>query len=351
MMYGSKKTLELVDNATEDRIEDHDIIRELDVKKAELQRERQKFFDQRREYNKLMTADGRKEHLYATLAEAAANLTSTVGVVYEDRDLLPTGRGQNEAVLVFSDWHYGMVANNVFNTYNTEMCKQRVRAVVDLAIQRIQLHECSQLHVFVLGDLVHGSIHTSARVASEELVADQIMQVAEILAQSVLELSKCVCNTNVYMTYGNHGRTVQNKNDSIHRDNIERLIPWWLTQRFKDNPYITVMPESDTEFIIADVCGHKFCASHGDLDSVKTSPRLLTALFHKQYGVDLEYILLGDKHHRETFEELGVTAMICSSLCGSDDYANDKRLFSSPAQLLLIVNRDEGVDAEYMLRC
>ena len=177
------------------------------------------------------------------------------------------------------------------------------------------------------------------------------MQVAEILAQSIIELNKYVQGTTVYMTYGNHGRTVQNKNDNIHRDNMERLIPWWLEQRFAREDGITVAPESDSEFLLVNVCGHEFCASHGDLDSVKTSPRLLTALFHKQYGIDLEYIILGDKHHRENFEELGVTAMICGSLCGSDDYANDKRLFSLPTQALLIVNENIGVDAEYMLRC
>lgn len=43
--------------------------------------------------------------------------------------------------------------------------------------------------------------------------------------------------------------------------------------------------------------------------------------------------------------------MICGSLCGTDDYANDKRLFSYPSQLLLIVNEENGVDAEYKLKC
>ena len=87
------------------------------------------------------------------------------------------------------------------------------------------------------------------------------------------------------------------------------------------------------------------------MDSVKSSPRLLATLFQKKYGMDIEYVLLGDKHHRESFDEVGICAMICGSLCGTDDYANSKRLYSQPEQLLLIVTEDDGVDAEYRIKC
>jgi hypothetical protein len=203
----------------------------------------------------------------------------------------------------------------------------------------------------VLGDLFHGAVHVSARVASEELVADQIMHVSEILAQSIQYLSKYVEETKVYITYGNHARTVSNKKDNIHRDNLERLVGWWLTERLRDNDSIVIVPEEDDEFLFINAAGHEICASHGDLDGVKASPRLLSTLMHKVYGVDIEYVLLGDKHHHESFDELGITATICGSLCGTDDYANGKRLYSKPSQLLLIVNRTDGVDAEYRLQC
>jgi hypothetical protein len=93
------------------------------------------------------------------------------------------------------------------------------------------------------------------------------------------------------------------------------------------------------------------CASHGDLDGVKTSPRLLSTLFQKRYGRNIEYVLLADKHHRESFEELGVEALLCGALCGVDEYANGKRLYSTPQQTLLIFNERDGLDAEYRIRC
>lgn len=353
MLYGSRRTLELMDSERAGDIEDNDILTELDAKMIELRKERQKFFDQRREFNKIVSVMGRQEHLYDVLAQSAANLPDSVGSLYVSSAPI-LNPSDSEAVLVFSDWHYGMVADNVFNQYNTGICKNRIIQIVESAKQRLLLHRCKTLHLVILGDLFHGAIHTSVRVASEELVCNQIMQVSEILAQSISELSRCVENVVVYMTYGNHGRTVQNKKDNIHRDNMERLIPWWLTERIanmKEVDNVVIDDSSYGEFMFVNAAGHDICATHGDLDSVKTSPRLLTALFSKQYGKDVEYILLGDKHHRESFEELGVTAMICGALCGSDDYANDKRLFSTPSQLLLIVNPDIGVDAEYRLIC
>lgn len=354
--YGSLYTLKLLDSSRRDKCTDKDMINALDEKINEFKREKQKFFDQRREYNKIQAEAGRREHLYERLSIAADNLSETVGDMFtsvkEEAEF-----GENEAVLVFSDWHYGMTTHNAFNTYNTDICKQRVQEVVNKARERICNHNCSKLHVVMLGDALHGSLHVSARVASEELTSDQLMQVSEILAQAIIHLGQYVDETNVYVTYGNHARTVQSKSDSIHRDNMERLIPWWLQTRILaeervrgESLNIIVAPESDNEFLSFNVCGHDICACHGDLDGVKTSPRMLGTLFHKKYGKDIEYILLGDKHHREDFEELGITAMLCGSLCGSDDYANDKRLYSTPSQMLLIFNKAEGLDAEYRIK-
>lgn len=354
LTYGSYRTLKILDDQVMNTPTKDDMSFELAAQTRELQKERQRFFDQRREYNKLLNEEGRREHLEAALAIAAGKLDETVGRIFPDASMteyLCTLEGSAEAILVFSDWHYGMVADNVFNKYNTKICAERVKRVVHQAVSRITLHRCSKLHIVMLGDALHGSIHTSARVASEELVADQLMQVSEILAQAVEYLSQYVEQTYVYSTYGNHARTIQSKKDSIHRDNMERIVPWWLKQRLKAYDNIVIVPEAENEFLFIESCGHQFVASHGDLDSVKTSPRLLATLFQKKYGMDIEYILLGDKHHRESFDEIGVCAMICGSLCGTDDYANDKRLYSRPEQLLLIVTEEDGVDAEYRIKC
>lgn len=352
-MYGSCQTLEVLDGLCIDSITDDKVLNELEQKKLELQKERQRFFDQRREYNKLVNNEGRRDHLYHMLAEAAKNLPVTVGKAFDTKDHVPYQFTDNDFILVLSDWHFGMITDNIWNTYNMDICRERVADILENAIDRIVLHKCRRGHVVLLGDFIHGSIRTSTRVASEELVADQLMQVSEIIAQFIAELAKYVESIDVYSTFGNHARTVAKKEDNMHMDNMERIIPWWLSERMTADCVnnVTVHNDNTYEFLLFKVCGWGFCASHGDLDDIRTAPRMLSNLFHKVMDINISYIFLGDKHHEESFEEMGVEALLCGSLCGTDEYANKKRLYSDPSQLLLIVNPNNGVDARYKLHC
>lgn len=347
MMYGTKFVLGVLD----DEVEPGGASAGGSSKMLDdIRRETQKIKDQRRELQKLIRAEAREAHILDVVKESAQAVANKfpcdfLAVKREKMQL-----GDDEAILVLGDWHYGMVTNNTFNKYNTQVCVNRVEELIQKVSERISKHKCKTLHVMIIGDMIHGAIHTSARVASEERTVEQLMEVSEIIARLLIALSHNVDNVNVYTTYGNHARVVQNKKDSDHRDNAERLIGWWLRWRLDKHESITVCSESQNEFILQDVCGHGICACHGDLDGVKTSPQVLSSLFHKKHGKEIEYIILGDKHHEERFGDMGVTAEICGSLCGTDDYANEKRFYSPPSQLLLIVNKTDGVDAEYRIK-
>lgn len=301
----------------------------------------------------MIAASGRTEHLYERLEAAAYSLPSTVGQIFDTNEPISIESDGKEAILVFSDWHYGLSTSNIWNTYNVSVCLARMQNLVRDATKRILDHGCETLRVVILGDMIHGAIHTSARVESEELVVDQLMQVSDILVQAIGYLSGRVKKTYVYATYGNHARVVPNKKDNIHRDNFERLIPWWLKWRLRDCPSVNVVNRGNSEFIFFSVFGYNICASHGDLDNVCTSPRTLQALFTKKFGssATVDYIILGDKHHREEFEEFGICSMVAGSLCGTDSYANGKRLYSTPEQLLLIFDKEVGLDATYHIKC
>lgn len=334
--------------AAADKPDQDEYLGELDFKIMEMRKETKRFYDQRREFNKLVDRLGREENLEDRLVDAAIALNEQLPLRV-DKDVHYT-YDDNEAILVFADWHYGMKTDNIWEKFNTEVCRNRVERLVATAIERIRLHRCRRLHILLLGDMAHGAIHTSARVASEELVCDQVMQVSEIIAQAVNALADEVEETVVHATYGNHLRTVQNKNDSIHADNMERLIPWWLEQRLVGRGDV-VFPEAEYyEFLYFDVCGYNICATHGDLDNVKNAGRTLNTLFVKKYGSEIDYVILADKHHKEEFEELGIESMIVRSLCGTDEYANGKRLYSTPGQLMMVFKPGIGADAYYQIK-
>ena len=66
------------------------------------------------------------------------------------------------------------------------------------------------------------------------------MHVSEIMAEALDDLSKVVNHITLYSCYGNHMRTIQNKSESIHSDNMERIVPWWIEQRLQNNKKIEV---------------------------------------------------------------------------------------------------------------
>ena len=221
-------------------------LEELQSQMDELYKVKRQLYDQRREYNKVLVSDARADHLTEKLIEAA-----NIAPIKDYSSILTcSGKKSNEeAVLLLSDWHYGQVSDNIWNTYDIDICVQRVSKLFKKVHSALKEHGVKTLHVVLLGDLINGSIHVTSRVAAEENTCEQIMQVSELLAHFISALSVCVDNVNIYSTYGNHARTIQNKEDSIHADNMERIIPFWLKQRLQNNNKVHVIDSEYHEFI------------------------------------------------------------------------------------------------------
>ena len=313
----------------------------------EIYKAKKQLSDQRREYNKILTSDARADHLTEKLIEAA-NLVPLKN--YGNLFVCNSDASSKEAVLTFSDWHYGQVSDNIWNRYDTEICLNRVAKLFDKVCASLVAHSVKRLHVVLLGDLINGAIHTGSRVAAEENTCEQLMHVSEVIANFINALSEHVCEINVYSTYGNHARTIQNKDDSIHSDNMERIIPFWLKQRLQNNHNVHIIDSEFYEFICFDVCGYNVVCCHGDLDRFKDLGVVVNSLFSKKYGKTIDYTFSGDKHHLEAFEQFGIESALVGSLCGTDEYANNKRLYSNPMQTLCIFTPEDGKLCSYNIK-
>ena len=313
----------------------------------ELYKAKCQLYDQRREYNKILVSEARADHLTEKLIEAA-NIAPLKN--YSDMFIQNKRNSNKEILLCISDWHYGATSNNIWNTYNVDICKQRVAKLFTKTVDVLQEHDIHTLHIALLGDFVSGAIHTGVRVASEENTCEQLMHVSEIIANFINRLSVYVENINVYSTYGNHARTVQDKKDNIHADNMERIIPWWLKQRLINNSKINIINSEYYEFIYFDVCGYNIVCTHGDLDKFKDIGATINSIFSKKYGKSIDYTFSGDKHHIESFEQFGIESILVGSLCGTDEYANNRRLYSNPTQTLCVFTPEDGKLCTYNIK-
>lgn len=321
--------------------------KDLSEKEIAFKIEARKFYDQRQALNRVVTRQAREEQLQNCVEAAAAQINNLFPLLPETISK-PIDPHQNEAILCLADWHYGMVCDHVFNQYNPDVCRNRVRRLTDMVKEKMWLHGVSHLHVLLLGDFAHGAIHPTVRLESSEKTCDQLMQVSELLAEMLNELSFGVA-IDVYATYGNHMRTIQNKKESIHSDNMERIIPWWLKERLQYNASVKVHPAGD-EFIKLEICGEGIVATHGDLDKVRDFGVTASMLFAKSMSCPISYAIMADKHHIEGLDRFGVESIVVPSLCGSDDHAHSKRLYSKPGQTMMLFNPSYGRDAIYQFK-
>lgn len=317
-------------------------IDELRRQQEQVYKAKRQLYDQRREYNKILTADARNEHLLEELIKAAEKLPEMARVDIANEE---EPDEYSEALLFLSDWHVGLEADNIWNKFNPEILQSRVSKLVTDSVRYLKRHKPRVLHVAIIGDMVHGVLHNPGRIASSELGVEQLMKASEIIAEVVNELSMYVENTFVYCTYGNHARSVQNYKDSIHADNLERIIPWWMKQRLKGAKEIKFV-DGIYEFLRIRVCGHEVGAVHGDLDNTRNLSSVMCAVFDRAFGIRPKYVAMGHVHHDEANDGNGVKTIIVSSLCGVDEYANNKRMFSTPEQTLLFFNND-GLECRY----
>jgi hypothetical protein len=166
--------------------------------------------------------------------------------------------------------------------------------------------------------------------------------VSELIAEFVSGLLPYVPKINIYSTYGNHMRTVQGKKDNIYADNMEKIIPWWLRQRFASVGGVNVIDSECQEFIKLNVAGNNICCVHGDLDKFRGVGVTANTLFTKLFGETVDYTVSADKHHLEEFESYDIENILVRSLCGVDEYANTKRLYSNAGQTLIFFTKDDG---------
>ena len=316
-------------------------------KEALLENEKMKiqYQDQRREYRKYVRESGRFDHL-------VSELIKSVKVLNKEKPLFNTHKQKirilenNEAVLMTSDWHIGANFKNYFAEYSIDIAKKRIKELTEKTVEYCLANNVSTLHVELLGDSLDGSIHTSARIESEEDVISELMIYCEVLSEMINELSIFIPYIKVHSVIGNHTRTTPNKKESITKENFERLVPFYLKARLTaiDNIEITNSSIDDT-IDVYEVKGQTIFCVHGDLDSPQNAVSKLSAMLK----IFPDEVHMGHYHKHFEMDNYDMETVVNGSLKGTDNYAKEKRLSGSPMQKLMIYN-EEGKLCTYKIK-
>ena len=250
-----------------------------------------------------------------------------------------------EGVLLLSDWHYGMVCDNPWNKFDPDICKERVNKLLSKTIQIIKKNNVSHLHVLDLADLIAGRIHTQIRIESRFDVITQTMQVAEILAEFLNDLSYH-CGISFYSCLDNHSRLEPNKKESMDLESLARLIPWYLTERLKDNDCVEICSNTyGADIITCKIAGHNIIGVHGDNDQPRTALERLSLMTHEHYDM----LCTAHFHHFSCDENHQTIIVSNSSLMGVDRYAEKLRLTSDPSQTFIVATPENVCECIYRI--
>lgn len=241
-MYGMKAIIEAIEHDSEAAIQDTDALSALDSKRIELLKERQKFFDQRNAFNKLIRERSRQEELNEILVDAvkSGNLPQ---LEYEPCHIQPS---DNDLLVSLNDIHYGANVDNHWNTYNSDICREMMCRYLDKIIAIGETHGAENCIVWSNGDAISGNIHQSIAVTNKENVIEQIKGVSELIAEFVAELSKHFSTVTFVSVAGNHSRITPNKDDALLSERLDDIIEWYLAARLQNFENVIIGTASDT---------------------------------------------------------------------------------------------------------
>lgn len=326
--------MEGYNDALSSSISETEQLKEIELQRRELEKEKIRLQDQKREYKNLLRYDARSEHLRDEIFKAAREVSSRKPLTWSSP--LPYLSQQKEAVLLISDWHYGILSDNYWNKFNPEIFYERINTLVTKAIIYGKEQGITTLHVMNLGDMVSGLIHVSVKIQSSEDVISQTKIVAETISEMLGKLSSEFEKVKFYSVRGNHDRVVPQKNDQISKESFADIIPWYVQARTTQIDNFEIMENTyDDEMIVADVCGNHVIGSHGHKDKLNEVASNLPVMLK----VIPSTIVMGHYHHNYEKEFNGIDVIVNPTLSGVDEYARDIRKTSKPAQKMLIYDQ------------
>ncbi len=317
-------------------------MKELQIQKQELQKEKQKLYDERTGLNKILREQGRREELFNIVKRAIEEYEPII-FNYSPSPVIDS---DTDMVIHLTDVHVGVDIVSPLNTFNYEILQARLKKYLDEIFEIRTTYNSKNAYVILGGDMIHGLIHTNARLESKENIIEQIKMVSDVIGHFINELRHSFSKVFVYTTPGNHSRSTANKEESARGENFDLLIPYVLLKDFKNVKNVFIEDNTlDVNIATFSVRGWNVYASHGDKDSDKSVVYNMTKLARRSKYPLPDLCFLGHRHVNglTTVDEVKVIQSGCCD--GMDSYAIDGRFVGAPEQTVTVVTENKKIKA------
>lgn len=338
LSYGYKEYDDYIKGKTKEMIAQEEYEKLL-AKELEIKKEKVKLQDMRTLVNKQVRELSRKENLGEVLEKKLTELEMQPKIINDEYKNRVTSN--RDMVCLISDIHYGIKTTNALSPYDSDICKLKMNYLIDKTIKFSLENDVDKLYVMVLGDEISGLIHNTTRLEQREDVISQVIEVSELLYESIVKLANNLPYVIVGLAQGNHSRVMADKKDSLEHENFTRLIKEFLRLRLANISNVLLLENVFDEAIIElNIRGYNVIGLHGQNDSLNNLDRLIE-MFDKK----IDYVCLGHYHQSKEFET-NKTEIIVNGCFSGDDYSKRLRLYNKPIQKLLLFD-DTGKIATY----
>lgn len=319
----AKMVAEAIDNSDSNTIED--MIKELEMKKREIFKEKVKLQDLRNAMRKEDRVEARWENAMEHLYSSIKSLPPIKIEFAKDNT------GDAEACILISDTHFGKGVKTPHNEYNLEIAKERLDTLATQTIKYAKMHNVGVLNIDILGDLIENNLHLDAQVDQVCDAMEQVAYAGEFLSQFIAHVSPHFNQVRLHSVVGNHDRVERNYKDSRDVENYVRLIDTFIELRtgmkFERN-------NVDQEIEVYTLeNGLTIALQHGhNVRSVDTLVKDVSSYL----DMHIDYCHIG---HFHSFKVVKGT-IVNGSMCGSDKYANKLRFNDKASQVFVVYHQD-----------
>lgn len=306
--------------------------------KQKLYIERQKSQAILNQYRKTLRDEARIQEFKDLIRDSINNLPK---LEFTKSSTITNTKVSNEAVLGFSDLHLGQEFKNYYNSYSLDIAKERVEKLINQTIKYCKENDVETLHFLNLGDLISGTIHTTLRLEQSIDITQQIIYASEIVSQALVKLCENIPQVTYRSVVDNHSRVMPNKNENIEKENLNKIIDWYLKERLRGINNLTFYCNTIDDGIgYIKLKNDKILVfSHGHNDKKNGCFQDMCGLL-KCFP---NYIFLAHYHASAEHTYQSAKVFVNGSIIGTDTYAFNRRLFAEPEQKLLIFDDSNDI--------
>lgn len=352
MFYGSRNTLDLIENDRVENISDVYMLKEIEEKKLELKKERMKLNTLRTITNRDLRETARIELYLEQLKEAIENIKPLYTPNKENYNF--DAKEDKVGLLGISDVHFGKIVEikdlkgNIINRYNEDVFKNRMDKLFWEIRNIIIKEKLEKIVIYNLSDCIDGILRISQLKNLQYGIIDSVIKFSEFIAEWLNTLSNYIA-IEYYQCWGNHDeiRLLTGKKGDFPEENVGRLIMEFLELRLKDNKNI-IIHNDNNPYIFSNILGMNIFGFHGECKNLNSALKDLQMI----YKEDIDLLLAGHLHNNNLntvgMGQFGdIQTIRISSLCGIDDYSMKLMKSASAGSNLFIIEKDKGKTITY----